>query len=57
MPIKGLEKGDGFWGRGKELFLKRCFPSSPIPIIKFYLEQGFFNKTTAWAAMPSQRPV
>ena len=22
MPIKGLEKGDGVWGRGKEPFLK-----------------------------------
>ena len=26
MPIKGLEKGDGVWGRGKEPFLKRFFP-------------------------------
>ena len=29
MPIKGLEKGDGVWGRGKEPFLKKVFPSSP----------------------------
>ena len=28
MPIKGLEKGDGVWGRGKEPFLKKVFPSS-----------------------------
>ena len=29
MQIKGLEKGDGVWGRGKEPFLKKVFPSSP----------------------------
>ena len=29
MPIKGLEKGDGVWGRGKEPFLKKVFPSFP----------------------------
>ena len=26
VPRKGLEKGDGVWGRGKEPFLKRFFP-------------------------------
>ena len=26
VPIKGLEKGDWVWGRGKEPFLKRFFP-------------------------------
>ena len=33
MPIKGLEKGDGVWGRGKEPFLKKVlslFPKAPI---------------------------
>jgi len=29
VPIKGLEKGDGVRGRGKEPFLKKVFPSSP----------------------------
>ncbi len=29
MPIKGLEKGDGVWEKGKEPFLKKVFPSSP----------------------------
>ena len=29
MPRKGLEKGDGVWGRGKEPFLEKVFPSSP----------------------------
>jgi hypothetical protein len=36
MPGKGLEKGDGGWGRGKEPFLEKVFPSSPIPIINLY---------------------
>ena len=29
MPIKGLEKGDGVWGRGKEPFLQKVFFSFP----------------------------
>ena len=30
MPIKGLEKGDGVWGRGKEPFLVYYYPSSQL---------------------------
>ena len=39
MPIKGLEKGDGVWGRGKEPFLQKVFfPSSSTDL---YWEQSF----------------
>ena len=30
MPIKGLEKGDGVWGRGKEPFLVYYYLSSQL---------------------------
>ena len=44
MPIKGLEKGDGVWGRGKEPFLKRFFPLSQGSHINLYLEQSIMKK-------------
>jgi hypothetical protein len=40
MPIKGLEKGDGVWGRGKEPFLKRFFPLPQVSPINLYREQS-----------------
>ena len=40
MPIKGLEKGDGVWGRGKEPFLKRFFPLPQGSRINLYREQN-----------------
>ena len=35
MPIKGLEKGDGVWGSGKEPFLKRFFPLPQVHLSTF----------------------
>jgi hypothetical protein len=35
MPIKGLEKGDGVWGRGKEPFLKRFFLLPQVQLSTF----------------------
>ena len=40
MPVKGLEKGDGVWGRGKEPFLKRFFPLPQVIGINLYREQS-----------------
>lgn len=40
MPRKGLEKGDGAWGRGKEPFLKRFFPLPQVIGINLYREQS-----------------
>ena len=44
MPIKGLEKGDGVWGRGKEPFLKRFFPLPQGFPINLYREQCVKSK-------------
>ena len=35
-PIKGLEKGEGFLGRGKEPIQQKVFSSSQSPLINFY---------------------
>ena len=44
MPIKGLEKGDGVCGRGKEPFLKRFFPLPQGSPINLYQEQSETKK-------------
>jgi hypothetical protein len=38
--LKGLEKGDVFWGRGKEPIQQKVFSSSPSPPINLYREQS-----------------
>ena len=40
VPEKGLEKGDGVGGSGKEPIRQKFFPSFPSPTINLYQEQS-----------------